>query len=202
MLQVSIMDNVTKAGHQSEDNPLDFVLSDESVDRAGDVIRVKGWETSDFARNPIALFGHAHDQIIGTWKNVRVEGKKLMGTLSPVEPGTSALADTVISLIKQRVLRAVSVGFAPVEANPRKGGGYEFTKASLHEVSVVAVPCNANALAVKMVKATNPDLVDLLFAKSSAEAVPELDGQLTQHELETPNLDAARTRLKALGIDY
>lgn len=192
---------VVKTGHQSDDNPLDFILSDESVDRMGDVIRASGWDLSSFKSNPIALMGHSHEHILGVWENVRIEGKRLMGTLKLANPGTSPLIDTVRSLLEQRVLRAVSVGFQPIEANPRKGGGYEYTKSSLHEVSVVAVPANPNALAVKMVKATNPDLVDKLFVKSDAVAVPGPDGQLT-HTLETPNLEAARTRLKAMGIDY
>lgn len=190
------MDPVFKAGRQTEEDPMEFVLSDESVDRMGDVIRASGWNLTQFKANPIALFGHSHENILGVWENVRVEGKSLLGRLKLAKPGTSPLIDTVRSLIDQRILKAVSVGFQPIEAQPRKGGGYDFIKSALHEVSVVAVPANPNALA--LVKALQPELVDKLFVRSDS-AAPSLDGRLT-HTIETPNLDSARSRLKALGI--
>jgi len=190
------MDPVFKAGRQTEEDPMEFVLSDESVDRMGDVIRASGWNLTQFKANPIALFGHSHENILGVWENVRVEGKSLLGRLKLAKPGTSPLIDTVRSLIDQRILKAVSVGFQPIEAQPRKGGGYDFIKSALHEVSVVAVPANPSALA--LVKALQPELVDKLFVRSDS-AAPSLDGRLT-HTIETPNLDSARSRLKALGI--
>ena len=190
------MDPVFKAGRQTEEDPMEFVLSDEGVDRMGDVIRASGWDLTHFKANPIALFGHDHSNILGVWENVRVEGKSLLGRLKLAKPGTSPLIDTVRSLIDQRILKAVSVGFQPIEAQPRKGGGYDFIKSALHEVSVVAVPANPNALA--LVKALQPELVDKLFVRPDS-AAPSLDGRLT-HTIETPNLDTARSRLKALGI--
>ena len=77
-------DTVFKAGRQSEADPFDFVLSDESVDRMGDVIRASGWSLKAFKSNPIALFGHDHNSILGVWENVRVEGKAVDG---PPEDG-------------------------------------------------------------------------------------------------------------------
>jgi HK97 family phage prohead protease len=191
------MDTVFKTGHQSDDNPLDFVLSDETVDRMGDVIRVDGWDLKAFRKNPIALMGHSHESVIGVWENVRVEGKKLLGRLKLAKPGTSELIDTVRSLIDQRILKAVSVGFQPLEANPRKGGGYDFTKASLHEVSLVSVPANPNALAIA--KALSPEVAEKLFVRLDSQQ--GADGGQSTHNLETPNLIAARERLKAMGID-
>ncbi len=193
-------DTVFKAGRQSEADPFDFVLSDESVDRMGDVIRADGWNLKSFKSNPIALFGHSHDQILGVWENVRVEGKQLMGRLKMAKPGTSPLVDTVRSLIDQRILKAVSVGFQPIEAEPRKsGGGYDFIKSALHEVSVVAVPANPNALAVA--KALSPDIAEKLFVQLDITDGEDRSGQSTNQN-ETPNLEAARARLKAMGIDH
>jgi HK97 family phage prohead protease len=192
------MDQVFKAGSQSAENPLDFVISTEEVDRMGDVIRVNGWQTSAFEKNPIALFSHDNSLPIGVWKNIRVEGKKLVGTLKLAKPGTSELIDTIRSLIDQRILRAVSVGFQPLEATPRKGGGWDFIKSALHEISVVSVPANASALAIA--KAMKPEIASKLFVQLDS-AASDSSGQST-HTLETPNLEAARARLKAMGIDY
>ena len=93
---------------------------------------------------------------------------------------------------------SVSVGFQPVEATPRKGGGWDFIKSALHEVSVVAVPANPNALAIA--KAMKPEIASKLFVQLDS-AASDSPGQST-HTLETPNLEAARARLKAMGIDY
>ena len=85
------MDPVFKAGHQDKSDPFTFVLSDESVDRMGDTIRASGWDLTSFKSNPIALFGHSHDKPVGRWENVRVVGKRLVGTLKLAKPGTSDL---------------------------------------------------------------------------------------------------------------
>ena len=188
---------VFKAGRQDKSDPFTFVLSDESVDRMGDVIKADGWQLKSFQDNPIALFGHDHSKIVGKWENVRVVGKRLLGTLKLAKPGTSDFIDTVRSLVDQGIIKAVSVGFQPVEAKPRKGGGYDYIKSTLHEISLVAVPANQNALAIA--KAMNPNIADKLFVQSDSEA-SDLDGQLTQNP-KTPNLNAARERLKSLGID-
>ena len=134
-------------GAQSADDPFEFVMSDESVDRVGDVIRANGWDLTDFNKNPVALWGHDHQKPIGTWENVRVVGKRLVGRLKLARAGTSAEIDTIRSLIEQRILKAVSVGFQPIEAKPMEKG-YEFIKSKLHECSLVSIPANANALAI------------------------------------------------------
>ena len=42
----------------AEDDALDYVMSDATADRYGDVIEPDGWQLRHFKRNPIALFGH------------------------------------------------------------------------------------------------------------------------------------------------
>jgi phage head maturation protease len=95
---------------------LDFVLSDATVDRYGDIVEPDGWNLKWFKGNPIALFGHNNSFPIGTWENVRVESGKLIARLKLAARGTSARIDELISLVEQGVLRAVSVGFIPSKA--------------------------------------------------------------------------------------
>jgi phage head maturation protease len=102
---------------------LSFVLSDESVDRYGDVISSEGWNLKNFQKNPIALFNHSSNFPIGFWKNVRVESKKLIGDLMLAAEGTSARIDEIRRLVEQGILRAVSVGFLPIASEPLKSGG-------------------------------------------------------------------------------
>ena len=103
---------------QSKVGDLEFILSDDTVDRLGDVIDPEGWQLKNFKKNPIALFGHMSSAPIGIWTNVRVEGNKLLGKLKLAARGTSARIDELISLVEQGILRAVSVGFQPLEQEP------------------------------------------------------------------------------------
>jgi HK97 family phage prohead protease len=164
------MDIVYTKGAQSADDPLTFVMSDETPDRVGDIIVAKGWSLEEFRKNPIALFGHDHNNIVGTWDDVKVAGRKLVGRLKLAKAGTSATVDTVRALVEQRILRSVSVGFQPKEFEPikdregRATGGYKFTKAALHECSLVAVPCNPNALAAAKSLGADRELLKTLFS--------------------------------------
>ena len=112
-----------------------------------DTIRVDGWDLRDFQKNPIALWGHSHRTLpIGRWERLRIEGGKLKADLA-LAP--TAMAGEVEKLISARVLKAVSVGFAPGEWKwrDRKGEGIDFVSGhQLLEASVVNVPANPDAL--------------------------------------------------------
>ena len=164
-------------GAQSADDPFEFVMSDESVDRVGDVIRAKGWDLTDFEKNPICLYGHDHALPVGTWENVRIVGKKLVGRLRFAKQGTSELIDTLRSLTEQRILKAVSVGFQPIEAKPLEKGGYEFLRSKLHECSLVAVPANANALAIAKSFGADPAKV---FPSESIRSLSRADASVAK----------------------
>jgi HK97 family phage prohead protease len=136
----------------ASDGGLEFVLSDGTVDRYGDVIDPAGWVLTNFKKNPIALFGHSNGFPIGTWSNLRVEAGRLIGTLTLAARGTSARIDELISLVEQGILRAVSVGFIPIKSEPinpdRPYGPQKYTKQELIETSLVSVPANPAALAL------------------------------------------------------
>ena len=152
--------------HAAKVNGLDFVLSDETPDRMDDVIMSDGWDLANFKRNPIALFGHRSDFPIGKWKNLRVVDKQLRGDLELAPAGTSERIDEIRALVDAGILKAVSVGFRPIESQPRKESqtGVFWTKAELVETSLVAVPANPNALAVAKQLNISSATQDLVFA--------------------------------------
>jgi HK97 family phage prohead protease len=161
---------IHKKTHADTSKGLTFVLSDESVDRMGDVIRASGWRVANFLKNPVALFGHDSRFIIGQWRDLRVEGTALKGRLQLAPSGTSDRIDEVRRLVAADILRAVSVGFRDIESRPRRDadgkalGGFEFLKQELVEVSMVAVPANANALAVSKALGISTATRDMVFA--------------------------------------
>lgn len=130
---------------------LRYCFSDDSVDRAGDRIEPDGWELGAFLENPVALWAHMScDPPIGNASNVSVVGNKLMGDIAFAAPEDYAFADTVYRLSKKGFIRAVSVGFKPLEwsftNDKQRPFGIDFTRQELLEISVCPVPCNANAL--------------------------------------------------------
>lgn len=155
----------------SKGDGLEFVLSDATVDRYGDIVEPDGWDLKNFASNPIALFGHASSFPIGTWENVRVEGKKLIGRLKLAARGTSARLDELIGLVEQGVLRAVSVGFAPIEweaLDPKDPwGGSRFIRQQLLECSLVSVPANPSALALAKSMGLSSETMSLAFGEQA-----------------------------------
>ena len=154
-------------------DPSEFVMSDSSVDRLGDVINADGWDLKNFKQHPIALFNHDPNQVIGKWADVRVEGKKLVGKLELAAAGTSPLVDMVRALLDQGILRAVSVGFKPLEKKPLdKGadefwGPFRFIKSELLECSLVAVPANPHALSTAKSLGIPGDMLAEVFRKTA-----------------------------------
>jgi len=174
--------HVTKAGVQSADDPMTFILSDETVDRVGDVIRASGWQLGNFRKNPVALFGHDHSFPIGEWKNVRVVGTQLLGTLKLAAEGTSARIDEIRSLLEQRILKAVSVGFSIKDYEPMDKaepyGGWEIKKAELHETSVVSVPANPSAVLLAKTMGISDETRSIVFRAGKPATLIEPKSQV------------------------
>jgi HK97 family phage prohead protease/HK97 family phage major capsid protein len=145
---------------------MDFILSDATPDRMGDIITVESWDFDNFSRNPVALFNHKSDFPIGTWTNIRRKDKALRGSLVLAPRGISPRLDEVRGLVEAGILRAVSVGFKGIERKPRtETKGYVFTKSELVEVSLVSIPANPNALAVAKSLNISEEIRTMVFAE-------------------------------------
>jgi phage head maturation protease len=137
-----------------------YIVSDETPDRMGDIISVRGWQTDLYKRNPVILWGH--DQSIppiGRANNVRrryAGNPRLTADIEFAPAEAHEFADTIYQLAARDFIRATSVGFLPKEvkelADPerKKLGlgkyGQFYSAAELMEVSVVGVPANPSAL--------------------------------------------------------
>ena len=149
------------------DEALDFVLSDATPDRYGDVIDANGWVLDNFKKNPIALFNHRSDFPIGRWENLAIKDGALRGHLHMAPKGTSDRIDELRALIDAGILRAVSVGFMPIEskARSRTEMGELYLKQELVETSLVSVPANPNAvLTAKRLKISD-DTMNAVFGE-------------------------------------
>jgi HK97 family phage prohead protease len=120
------------------------VASDPTLDRTKDVMRPEGVMLDNYNQNPIVLASHDPTQPIGTAK-AAINNGRVEALIDFAPAGISAKADEYCGLAKAGVLRAVSVGFDPIEFAPNKAGGYDYTKWELMELSLVAVPANPGA---------------------------------------------------------
>src|SRR5215831_6112225 len=142
--------------HATEGKGVEFILSDATPDRFGDIVQVESWEFANFKKNPVALFNHNPNAPVGVWNNVRVGDKALRGDLILAPKGISPRIDEIRGLVEAGILRAVSVGFKPLASHPVDTskndpmgfGPKVFTKCELVECSLVSIPANPNALAV------------------------------------------------------
>jgi len=127
---------------------VDVVMSEEVVDRMGDLVMASGWSVDNFRKNPVLLWGHDHGAPpIGTVTGVHVNREKqLLGQLN--FDMDDPFAESIANKFKSKILNAVSVGFRPIEFEKNhKTGGIIFQKSELLELSAVSIPALPSALA-------------------------------------------------------
>lgn len=180
----------------SDGDGLDFVLSDGSLDRHGTRINPNGWTLTAFKRNPIALFGHSSGFPIGRWENVRAEGGRLVGRLVLAAEGTSARIDELRKLVEQGILRAVSVGFSVIEWGTPGKSEYDIEKQELHEVSLVSVGSNTNALAKARSLNISESTIRMAFGEHAEPG--QRDVFLPGEHAASPTADPKRSRADAM----
>ena len=130
--------------------PLTFVISNEEVDRHGDVVLTQGWRLQDYQRNPVFLWAHDYTRpVIGRALSVWHEPGQL---LARMEFAPTDFAREVSALYRSGYQQGVSVGFKPLRYEERRqvntGAflGIRFLEQELLEVSAVPVPANRHAL--------------------------------------------------------
>lgn len=130
-----------------------FQASSEKVDSYGDIVVQKGINLSRFKNNPIILYQHNPDEPIGKAVDIRVSEKGLVADIELAPEGVSERIDTIRGLLKAGILKAVSIGFTaedyePIRNDDNEMTGFKFLKSLLHEISVVSIPANDEALAI------------------------------------------------------
>lgn len=135
---------------------VEAIVSTESKDRDGDIIRASGWDLGNFKRHPVLLANHDYASLrsqIGHWEDMGVKGKSLVGVAKYYVGEGNDEADWGFKLA-EKGRAAYSVGFKPdmgkaKELKDSEGGfyaNYEFLSQELLEVSQVAIPSNPDAL--------------------------------------------------------
>ena len=118
--------------------------STNDTDRAGDVIEKEAWEKGgldNYTNNPVILFNHDYNRPIGRATGLETDDRGLR-----IAANISKSAGDVTNLVKEGILRALSVGFRVKDADYiEETDGLKISDAELFEVSVVSVPANQAA---------------------------------------------------------
>ncbi|MEX3688903.1 HK97 family phage prohead protease [Paraburkholderia sp. BR14263] len=125
------------------------IASTPQTDRAGDILDPMGCEF----RTPLPLLmQHSHEQVIGSvvLGSKTSEGVKFRARIANPETPPSLVdrCESAWESVRTGMLTTVSVGFRPISWEPIEGarGGVKFTRWEWLELSIVAVPCNSDAI--------------------------------------------------------
>jgi hypothetical protein len=170
---------------------VEFVISNEAVDRHNTVIEAKGWRLDNYLRNPVVGYQHNlyggifekpdPDDVIGR-SEVFIEGSQLIGRVTFEPPELNPLAEKIFQKIKFGTLRSASVGFIPKKVIKNKNEDFErITEAELMEWSIVNIPSNSQA--------TKREISEQ-FERSLSQITEMLGNGLTTDEVRKMSLDA------------
>ncbi len=146
-----------KDHEDAEEKWYEFIISDETPDRHGEVIPIKAWRLDNFQKNGIAAYMHETggafesnpDRILGPAK-AYVEDGRLVGAMK-FEP-FNEFAQKIKQKVDFGTLKAVSVGFIPRSGHMGKAVKGEdehtfyFDEVELTEFSIVHIGANPNAV--------------------------------------------------------
>lgn len=134
------------------------MITNSAVDRMNEVLLPEGMDVSEFKKNPVVFWNHDYDKPIG--KGTKLT-KTADGWLAAAQIGSTPFAQEIHTLMKEGIVRGVSVGFRTTEErSPTKQDKAKFgdgvrniiSKWKLMEFSVTPMPCNQEAL-IQSVKA-------------------------------------------------
>lgn len=126
-----------------------FVFNDENVYNSyGFRTDNAGIYLGRFLKNPVMLDGHWNDTgaVVGRWNDTKIVGSDLQG--DPEFDIADERANKIAGKVERGFLKACSMGliFNPEYMQREPNGKWVLTKSELLEVSIVAVPSNANAI--------------------------------------------------------
>ena len=121
-----------------------FVLSDGARKNShGFRIDLAGLMLERFSGNPVMLYMHDSNQLIGQWENLKVENNKLIA--DPDFDLEDESAKKIAGKVDRGYLKGASLGIVVLEMK-EVDGEYVATKSELIEASIVPVPSDAGAI--------------------------------------------------------
>lgn len=154
-------------------------ITTSDIDRDGEVLLPQGMDAKDFRKNPVVFWNHDYNMPIGTSMELKRSDNHWTAT---AKIASTPFAQEVWTLMKEGVVRGVSVGFQPTESRPPSKKDIDmfgdqvrrvYSKWKLMEFSVTPMPANQNALIMSVSKGIiSRDKAKSLFNVDVPEQVP------------------------------
>lgn len=123
-----------------------IVLCDsETINSYGFKTDVKGINLSRFEKNPVMLYQHNPNMVIGRWEDIKIEGGQLSAT--PVFDMEDPEAAEIARKVEQGFIKGCSMGIV-IKQMTRTKGIDTASESVLLEASIVSIPADENALVV------------------------------------------------------
>lgn len=123
-----------------------IVLCDStSINSYGFRTDVSGINLERFKKNPVMLYNHDPEKVIGKWKNITVTGNRL--TAEPVFDASDPFAAEIERKVNDGFIKGCSMGLMITRITKTKGVDVA-TESLLLEASIVSIPSDENALVV------------------------------------------------------
>lgn len=163
------------------------MASTPALDRVKDIVEPTGLTFADDA--PL-LLNHNHEQPVGTVKFGTPTNKGLPFTAIIAKVAEAGVVkdrtDEAWHSVKSGLIKGVSIGFIPSEYESLgKDKGTRFMKAAVHELSLVAIPCNPEAVitAFKSMAAAEVEVVEPEAKVEPVVEVPVVTPRLVKLDL-------------------
>ena len=135
--------NITK----QQDNTFTAIASKEVVDRMGDIVKISGIKVDNYLKNPVVLFNHNPDKIIGKAIDVLKTNDSL---IVKIQFANTPLAQEVKELVSEGFLNTLSIGFMSLQYKQNdNSNGIIYESVELLEISIVSVPANPEAVVLR-----------------------------------------------------
>ncbi|MDR3427848.1 HK97 family phage prohead protease [Silvimonas sp.] len=187
-----------------DDPVMDFIASDETVDRYNECIKQNGWELDNFLANPVVPDCHDYSSV------GKILGKDILPKDKQVQDGKlctrimfcldNPMGALAYKMAKAGFLKSQSVGFIPLEwtnGNDKDSPDRTYTKCELLEKSLVVVPANPGATIGNQIRSVlnvseRRDLADFL-KQFCSEQTPAPGGASERGVHDAQLLNLART---------
>lgn len=123
-----------------------IVLCDSAVVNSyGFRTEVEGIDLSRFGKNPVMLFNHDPERVIGRWEDLDIEDGRL--TAVPVFDLEDPFAAEIARKVENGFIKGCSMGLM-IKTMETRNGVDVATSSVLLEASIVSIPADENALVV------------------------------------------------------
>jgi len=119
------------------------ITTDKVFSRGGQKLQIitEGIDLSYFNSNPMMLFNHNHDYVVGVWKNINISDGVVLAT---PDFDDDELSVKIEKKVKRGTLKSASVGIEVLKMD-ELDGVYRVTQSKLLEASIVSIPANPDA---------------------------------------------------------